>query len=108
MHREILGLRPGDGKITDHKNHNGLDNHESNIRLCTNQQNTQNKKPYVFSKSGYKGVYWYKKVRKWQVHIRVNGTLLHLGYFNKEEDAARTYDKKAKELFGEFACTNFP
>ena len=29
------------------------------------------------------------------------------GYFKTKEEAALVYDKKARELFGEFAKTNF-
>lgn len=31
-----------------------------------------------------------------------------IGVFDSEEDAARAYDAKAKELWGEFAYLNFP
>ncbi len=39
MHRVILGLKKGDGKIVDHRKGHSLDNRRSNLRVCTNQQN---------------------------------------------------------------------
>ena len=42
MHREIM--RAPKGVICDHKNHNGLDNRKSNLRLCTSAQNQYNKR----------------------------------------------------------------
>lgn len=107
MHREILGLTKGDKRHTDHKNHNGLDNRLSNIRTCSIAQNQHNQKPRKVT-SCYKGVCWYKRKNKWNARIGKDHKNYHLGYYKTEEKAARAYDKKAKELFGEFACLNFP
>ena len=48
--------------------------------------------------SGFVGVCWNKRVRKWAAQSRVNGKTVYLGYFVNEEDAARKYDEKAKSL----------
>ncbi len=39
---------------------------------------------------------------------KADGTKIYLGRFAREEDAAMAYDEKARELYGEFARTNFP
>ncbi|MCL2596475.1 MAG: hypothetical protein FWD66_02190 [Paludibacter sp.] len=46
--------------------------------------------------------------RKWFAHISYKGKKYRLGYFYFEEDAARAYDKKAIELYGENIKRNFP
>lgn len=107
MHREILGLTYGDGKLSDHINHNGLDNRQSNIRICTNAENLQNQRPQKDKTSKYKGVRWSKVAEKWRAYIKKNKKWSCLGYFANEIDAAKAYNRKAKELFGEFACPNF-
>ena len=48
MHRLILNTPTG--MQTDHKNHNGLDNRKSNIRICTSSENHQNMIPNRKSK----------------------------------------------------------
>jgi hypothetical protein len=44
----------------------------------------------------------------WHSQIKENGRQVTIGYFDDEEAAARAYDAKAKELYGEFAALNFP
>lgn len=107
MHRLVMNAP--DGAEVDHRNHNGLDNRKENLRICTNQQNQFNgrarKRRATTAK--YKGVFQEKSGR-WRSQICANGTLHYLGKYATEEDAARAYDEKAKELHGEFACLNFP
>lgn len=114
MHRQILKLTKGNRNQVDHRNHCGLDNREYNLRPCTHSQNAQNRKQQNKT-STYKGVSWHRGivckdkqyVGKWIVHIKYNQKTVHLGLFNDEIKAAKAYDQKAKELFGEFARTNF-
>ena len=99
MHRQILGLT--DPKIlTDHINHNGLDNRRENLRPVTNQQNHWNSLP----KKGYKGV---QNINfRWASSIKHDGKLIHLGVFGTPEEAAKAYNKAAIEYFGEYANLN--
>ncbi len=108
MHRQILGLVPGDGKEGDHKNHNSLDNRRSNIRICTRSQNAQNtRKIKRETSSQFKGVCWNKQRSKWRARINVCGKDIHLGLHKDEIRAAEAYDEAAKQYFGDFACGNF-
>lgn len=106
MHRLIAGLKHGDKREVDHEDHDGLNNQRNNLRLCTNSQNNMNQRKMRGS-SKYKGVCWYKRHKKWLAKIMFDNKLIHLGYFNSQEEAAQMYDKKAKELFGQFAKLNF-
>ena len=102
MHRLILKARKGE--IVDHINHNGLDNRKSNIRIVDNSQNQCNRVKRGDFSSKYKGVY--RCADKWRALICFNKIKYHLGVFIKEIDAAKAYNKKAKELFKEYAFIN--
>ena len=106
MHRVIMN--PPEGMVVDHIDGNGLNNRRSNLRLCTQKQNSRNAAPSRRSSSRFKGVYFNKRTRKWIATIGYNGKTIHLGSFDDEIEAARAYDRKARELFGEFAYLNFP
>lgn len=103
MHRAILKTMPG--TEVDHVNGNGLDNRRCNLRECTHAQNMQNRIKTVGS-SKYKGVTWNKQSSLWASSIRHCYKAIFIGYFKNEEDAARAYNVKALELFGEFANIN--
>lgn len=105
MHHQVISVP--DGKFADHRNQNGWDNREHNLRVCTKSQNSQNMK-FIKGISEYKGVSWRKDRDKWRAYIVVNQKQISLGHFDSEVEAAKAYDKKALELFGEYACTNFP
>jgi len=108
MHRVILNAPRG--LVVDHINHNGLDNRKENLRLCTVAQNCRNARPCTRPNqwSKYKGVTFHKRRKHFMAAIRYNRKKYFLGYFKNQIDAAKAYDKKARELFGEFAYLNFP
>ena len=68
----------------------------------------QNVKSRAGSASNYKGVWRHKREEKWYSRITHNKILINLGSYANEKDAARAYDKKVIELFGEHAYLNLP
>lgn len=98
MHKLITG-----DKNLDHKNHNGLDNRRSNLRRATQSSNMANArlKP---GKSGYRGVQPHKG--KFKVVVTKDYVKHYLGLFQSIEEAAKAYNNKVTELFGEFAILN--
>lgn len=106
MHREILGLTER-GQIGDHKDRNRLNNQRSNLRLATATENSANRSLIANKTSKYNGVSLFKRDNIWTSFIKFEHKHIYIGRFVNEEDAAKAYDLKAKELFGEFANLNF-
>lgn len=96
-----------DGCEIDHRDANRLNNTRQNLRAVTVSQNQANQIPRPGT-SKYKGVSWDASRGLWRADIRHNYKRIPLGRFESEEDAARAYDQKALELFGEHARLNFP
>ena len=107
MHRQVM--RALTGEIIDHRNGKGLDNQRDNLRVASSSQNSANKRMLEKGrKSKYKGVSWHKQHGKWYAGICHNYKQIFLGLHDDEVEAAKAYDRKAIELFGEFAKLNFP
>lgn len=104
MHREILGYVPP-VKVADHINGNRLDNRRDNLRKVTQSKNAINSPPRKGT-SKYKGVHWNKGYGRWVAKIEKEGAYYYLGQFDCEINAAIAYNKKARELFGEYAYLN--
>jgi hypothetical protein len=92
--------------LVDHINHDRLDNRKENLRVCIHAENIRNQLTRSTNTSGYKGVTWHKKYKRWQAQIGYNGKVITIGRFKNKKDAALAYNKKALELFGEFAYLN--
>ena len=103
MHREIM--KASKGEQIDHIDKNGLNNHIINLRFCTNAQNHQNSRLRGGS-SYYRGVSKCGNCNKWRADIKHKGKSIWLGNYNTEIEAAKAYNKKASELFGNFARMN--
>jgi len=79
----------------DHIDGNGLNNRLDNLRVCTNQQNGQNRDANKNSKTGYKGVYVDKRRQKYYARIKHNGKTIYLRdstgkkYFDTIEEAIK-------------------
>jgi len=78
-----------------------------NCRWTTRQHQCQNTRKRSNTGSQYKGVHWIRRKNCWQAVISFGGHQSHLGFFTQEMDAARAYDKAAREMFREFARPNF-
>lgn len=107
FHRAIMKAKKDE--IVDHVNRNKLDNRKSNLRVCKQRDNCYNKPPNSTKQaSKYKGVFRAKNQKNYFSTIGYKGRQIYLGSYENEIDAAKAYDTKAKELFGDYAYLNFP
>lgn len=90
----------------DHINRDSTDDRWENLRDVTQGVNNGNKKPYKRKGVGYKGVNPY--YGKYRARFSQNKVTYYLGNYATPEEAARAYDKKALEVWGDRAVLNFP
>lgn len=85
LHREVLGLSPGDGLFADHINRDRLDNRRSNLRVATPSENAQNLSHQAGGVSRYRGVS--RNRNRWSATVVSKGKHHHVGLFGTELDA---------------------
>lgn len=83
VHREILGLERGDGRIGDHLNGDKLDNRRANLRVVTPGESSANVRGRAGS--GFRGVYPNRK--RWAAAAKQHGRKIHLGTYDTPEEA---------------------
>ena len=88
---------------TDHINGVRDDNRFSNLRLATSSENMCNRGKQVDNTSGFKGVIWNKRDKKWRAQIMQMNRRVYLGHFDSPEAAHQAYVEAAKRLHGDFA-----
>lgn len=96
----INGTMP---KVIDHADKNGLNNKICNLRNCDQTRNNCNKSKQLRNKSGFKGVDFLPKQKKWRAEIQFKKIRHRLGHFNCPTAAHLAYCKAARKYHGEFA-----
>jgi len=89
-------------KITDHINHNKLDNRKSNLRICSYSNNNMNSNIPINNTSGYKGVSYNKRDDMWESYLAVDNKRIKHKYFETLHDAVDARKMWEKEFFGEY------
>ena len=87
LHRELLSATKD--QVVDHINGNKKDARKSNLRLCTQQENTYNSRVRTNNASGVRGVYYDKTRGLWSAQITSEKKTKSLGRFVCFEDAVK-------------------
>ncbi|NTW70666.1 MAG: hypothetical protein HGA49_00275 [Eubacteriaceae bacterium] len=106
MHRILV--RNSTQLVVDHISRNRLDNRRSNLRLCTQQENSFNQTLPRNNSTGHIGVSFMKKANVFEAYIHLNNKKHHLGLYKNLKDAVMVRDIAAQKYFGEFANLNYP
>lgn len=102
MHALIMGTPPGFD--THHKNGNGLDNQQSNLKIVSRSAHRREaERLRSNNNSGFRGVWFCKRSRQFCAGVRI-----HIGYYDTAEEAAKARDAKVRELGWPEEGMNFP
>lgn len=98
MVMELEGFICSQNEEIDHINGKPNDNRFENLRIASHGENMKNVKLPYNNISGYKGVYYSKRERKWKATIRINKRQKHLGTFDTKDEAV-VARLRAEELY---------
>jgi hypothetical protein len=91
--------------MIDHRDGNSTNNRWSNLRRATAAQNNANRGRPRNNNSGYKGVFWCRRSRRWRAVIQSKRRRRYLGSFATAEAAHAAYVAAAPKVHGKFART---
>jgi HNH endonuclease len=97
MHRIILKMPMYIGTV-DHIDGNRLNNQRTNLRICSQSENLYNSKKRL-NTSGYRGVSWANRDKRWVAHVRLKNKTIRLHHSSEKLEPAFAYDC-AIRMFG--------
>ena len=101
----FVGQRPPKADA-DHINNITNDNRLQNLRWVTHAQNCRRARKPPGNASEYRGVWFDRRWNAFRARISVNNTLLFLGHYPDERQAALAYNRAAMKYHGKFATLN--
>lgn len=83
----------------DHTNGDKVDNRLTNLRDATSTSNKENLRgARSNNRSGFLGVCWVAKNKKFQASIQVGGKAIHIGLYTTAEEAYQAYLETKRQL----------
>lgn len=104
-HRIIYEIHFGpipEGCQIDHIDGNKSNNNLENLRLASRTENSYNRDKNKNNSSGYKGVHFCNRDKRYKAQIALEKKRKHLGSFKSAEEAYEAYLKAAREVHRDF------
>lgn len=83
---EDIGSKPTPKHTLDRIDNNG-DYEPGNVRWATPTEQNYNQRLRKDNRSGFRGVGYDRRYRKWRARIKHQGREIHIGYFNSKKEA---------------------
>jgi len=93
LHREVLGLTAGDGKLADHINGDTLDNRRANLRVTDATGNVRNRR-------GRRGVRFNARSGFYEAMVWIARKRIYVGYSRSLEEAHRMAEEGRRQHYG--------
>jgi len=87
--------------LIDHIDRDPTNNRIENLREACKKVNAINSGLPTNNKSGVKGVSWHKAGSKWTAQIKNDGVKIHLGSYERLQDAVEARLKAEEDLWGD-------
>ena len=91
----FLDFSNTENKVIDHLNEIKTDNRVENLQIVSQRENV---KSFHRNKKGFVGTDWHEQTKKWRSRIWIVNKIVHLGLFEKKEDALIFYEMANLEI----------